>query len=179
MNPSSPELPSTPHASDDGGVDNRSYARNVSDNHLATLDEEENPVAKLPLQVTSPTSLVFPAIYEVSTDEKMMSPTRPPPSASSTGSGHQQNRRGTGLGPKERQLSILDPTTDRVSTILVWKNLTVQARENKRKEFFQRMKPYKDFEPKRKNLLSNTSGAITGGLWAVMGKLFFFSCIHR
>ena len=69
----------------------------------------------------------------------------------------------------ERQLSPLDPMSDRVSTILVWQHLTVQIREDKRKEFFQRMKSYKHFAPKRKCLLNNISGAITGGLWAVMG----------
>ncbi|CAF1013544.1 unnamed protein product [Adineta ricciae] len=69
----------------------------------------------------------------------------------------------------DRQLSVLDPMSDRVSTILVWQNLTVQIREDKRKEAFQRMKSYKTFVPKRKCLLNNISGAITGGLWAVMG----------
>jgi hypothetical protein len=64
--------------------------------------------------------------------------------------------------------------SDRVSTILVWKNLTVQIREDKKKEAFQRMKSYKTFVPKRKCLLNNISGAITGGLWAVMGKLITF-----
>lgn len=75
------------------------------------------------------------------------------------------------LAPYERQLSLLDPTSDRVSTILVWKNLTVTTREDKAKEFFQRMKFWKTFKPKRLRLLNNASGAITGGLWAVMGRL--------
>ena len=35
----------------------------------------------------------------------------------------------------ERQLSPLDPMSDRVSTILVWQHLTVQIREDKRREF--------------------------------------------
>jgi hypothetical protein len=64
--------------------------------------------------------------------------------------------------------------SDRVSTILVWQNLTVSAREDKRKEFFQRIKSSKNFVPKRKDLLHNLSGAITGGLWAVMGKFNSF-----
>ena len=71
----------------------------------------------------------------------------------------------------QRQLSILDPLSDRVSTILVWKNLSVYTREDKTKEILQRMKFWKKFEPKRKCLLNNISGAITGGLWAVMGML--------
>lgn len=50
----------------------------------------------------------------------------------------------------ERQLSPLDPMSDRVSTILVWQHLTVQIREDKRKEFFQRMKSYKHFAPEKK-----------------------------
>ncbi len=71
--------------------------------------------------------------------------------------------------PFERQLSILDPLSARVSTILVWKNLTVLTREDKKKEFFQKIKFWKEFTPKRQCLLNNISGAITGGLWAVMG----------
>ena len=69
----------------------------------------------------------------------------------------------------KRHDSVLDPMSDRVSTVLVWKNITVQIRQDKRKEFFQRLKSYKTFVPKRKCLLNNISGAITGGLWAVMG----------
>ena len=73
--------------------------------------------------------------------------------------------------PNERSLSILDPFSDRVSTILVWQNLTVSTRPDKRKEFFQRLKSSKNFVPKRKTLLNDVSGAIAGGLWAVMGKI--------
>ncbi|CAF4738286.1 unnamed protein product [Rotaria sp. Silwood1] len=83
-----------------------------------------------------------------------------------------QNREentGTGVDPFQRHLSILDPLSDRVSTILVWKNLTVLTREDKITEFFQRIKCWKKFTPKRQCLLNNISGAITGGLWAVMG----------
>ena len=79
--------------------------------------------------------------------------------------------------PFERQLSPIDPMSDRVSTILVWQNLTVQIREDKRKEFFQRMKSYKKFVPKRKCLLHKVSGAITGGLWGVMGNSLPFSAL--
>lgn len=81
-----------------------------------------------------------------------------------------ENHRRTGLMSHERQLSLLDPTSDRVSTILVWKNLTVLTREDKSTEFFQRLKFWKKFVPKRLRLLNNISGAITGGLWAVMGN---------
>jgi hypothetical protein len=64
--------------------------------------------------------------------------------------------------------------SDRVSTILVWKNIIVSTREDKKKQFFQRLTG-KNPEPKSKCLLHNVSGAITGGLWAVMGKCFAFS----
>ena len=79
---------------------------------------------------------------------------------------------GTGSNlPSERQLSLLDPMSDRVSTILVWQNLTVTTREKKRTEFLRRIRAGRDYVPNRKCLLNNVSGAITGGLWAVMGKL--------
>lgn len=87
-----------------------------------------------------------------------------PPDAS------QGNHRAHEADLSQRQLSILDPFSDRVSTILVWKNLSVFTREDKKKELFQRMKVWKKFEPKRQCLLNNISGAITGGLWAVMGQ---------
>ncbi|CAF4369957.1 unnamed protein product [Adineta steineri] len=57
-----------------------------------------------------------------------------------------------GAGPFERQLSLLDPISDRVSTILVWERLTVLSREDKTTEFFRKVR-----------------SSITGGLWAVMG----------
>jgi hypothetical protein len=82
---------------------------------------------------------------------------------------NQQHDCSTADSPFERQLSMLDPLSARVSTILVWKNLTVFTREDKTKEFFQKMKFWKEFTPKRQCLLNNISGAITGGLWAVMG----------
>ncbi|UJR22373.1 hypothetical protein I4U23_025435 [Adineta vaga] len=82
---------------------------------------------------------------------------------------NQYQPRSSTSNPNDRQLSLLDPLSDRVSTILVWQSLSVSTRPDKKKEFFQRLKSYKDFVPKRKCLLNNVSGAITGGLWAVMG----------
>ena len=76
-------------------------------------------------------------------------------------------------GPHERQLSLLDPLSDRVSTILVWQNLSVSSRGDKKKEFFRKVKSCNKYVPERKCLLNNVSGAIAGGLWAVMGKLYF------
>jgi hypothetical protein len=172
MDPSSVE--SSP-ANDYGWKDNRSYVRNSSDTHLTTLNEEDGAYVNFPLGgVTSASSSAFPAIYEVSNDEANTQTFTPPPTASSANFTQRQARQSSVIGPNERQLSILDPMSDRVSTILVWKNLTVQARPNKRKEFFKRLRSYKDFVPSRKFLLHNTSGAIAGGLWAVMGKVFVF-----
>ena len=152
--------------SDYAGKDNRSYARGPSDVHLSTLDEEENMAVEHPSGAT--------VSYEIPNNDSSTL-TSGPPLASFT---RQKPRKSSVVGPMERQLSILDPLSDRVSTILVWKDLTVQARPNKRKEFFARIKSYKDFVPTRKYLLNNTSGAIAGGLWAVMGKsLFFFPSI--
>ncbi|CAF1393833.1 unnamed protein product [Didymodactylos carnosus] len=66
----------------------------------------------------------------------------------------------------QRLLSVIDPMSDRVSTILVWKNLTVSARDmnDNRSRIL-----HWNHKPKIKYLLSNISGAVTGGLWAVMG----------
>ena len=148
-------------------------AHSSSDTHLPTLNEEETMDAQHPLRTPAASSTAsFPAIYEVSAHTTH----GPPRSASSSSVTFHQPRRSSAQAPNERQLSILDPMSDRVSTILVWQNLTVQARENKRKEFFKRMKSYKNFVPKRKCLLNNISGAIAGGLWAVIGiflSIFF------
>lgn len=71
--------------------------------------------------------------------------------------------------PCDRQLSLIDPDSDRVTSILVWKNLTVLTREDKAIECCKRIRCWRKFQPKRLCLLNNISGAITGGLWAVMG----------
>ncbi|UJR16819.1 hypothetical protein I4U23_003718 [Adineta vaga] len=57
----------------------------------------------------------------------------------------------------------IDESSSSSRTILVWKNLLVETRGNKRKEFFQRCRS------NRKILLHNLNGVINGGLWAVMG----------
>ncbi len=168
MNSTSPEPSPT---MDYGGKDNRSYAQSSSDSHLPTLNEEENTDVNLSSRATSSSS--FPIIYEAPIFATHMTTSGPPPSASSANFTDSSDHKSSVLGPNERHLSILDPMSDRVSTILVWQNLTVHAKKNKRQEFFQRMKSYKNFVPTRKSLLSNTSGAIAGGLWAVMGQFFF------
>uniref|UniRef100_A0A914P039 ABC transporter domain-containing protein n=1 Tax=Panagrolaimus davidi TaxID=227884 RepID=A0A914P039_9BILA len=71
--------------------------------------------------------------------------------------------------PRERQLSHLDPYSDRVSTVLVWKHLVVSTGEDKDKMVFNKIKSCGRYTHKPKILLNNVSGAITGGLWAVMG----------
>ena len=71
--------------------------------------------------------------------------------------------------PSDRQLSIIDPLSDRVTTVLVWQNLTVCSREDKNTELVRKIRSCNRYVPKRKTLLNNVSGAITGGLWAVMG----------
>ncbi|CAF0758276.1 unnamed protein product [Adineta ricciae] len=145
-----------------------------SDIHLPTLNEEETMDVQHPLKTPAASSTAsFPAIYEMPAHTTYVSSSGaahvPHRSGSSSSVSFHQPRRSSTQGPHERQLSILDPMSDRVSTILVWQNLTVQARENKRKEFFKRMKSYKNFVPKRKCLLNNINGAIAGGLWAVIG----------
>lgn len=166
MNPADHVVSFSPH----GGTDNRAYARNFSDIHLTTLNEEENTNDNDPKTAKSASTSQSPYNREISTNTT----TNGPPTASSTTSfTYPASGRTTALGPNERHLSILDPLSDRVSTVLVWQNLSVEAREDKRKEFFQRMKSYKNFEPKRKALLNSTSGVIAGGLWAVMGTFFF------
>ncbi|CAF1270390.1 unnamed protein product [Rotaria sordida] len=134
-----------------GDTEHGSFTRHYDDTHLPTLNEEESTNDYT-------TNLSVPG----NSNEL-------PSSFSSASFTEQQHRQSSTLKPFERQLSILDPMSDRVSTILVWENITVQVRPNKQKEFFQRIKPYKKFVPQRKCLLNNISGAIAGGLWAVMG----------
>ena len=163
----------------DGGTDNPNYIRSGSDHHLSGTNEEGSTAPRIPPRGASASAASFPVIYEVASDGSDPSKSEisfaPRASASSAALAQQQRRQSGAAGPHERQLSILDPMSDRVSTILVWQNLSVQAREKRTTEFFEKLKSYKNFVPKRKCLLSNSTGAITGGLWAVMGKwrLFF------
>jgi hypothetical protein len=142
-----PIVPTTPHIEIDGGTDNRCYTQSFSDIIIPARPTSSFAIiSEVPINTThSPCSSVY---------------------------NHHSHCQKSDLEPFERQLSLLDPMSDRVSTILVWQNLTVQIREDKKKEAFQRMKSYKTFVPKRKCLLNNISGAIAGGLWAVMGKFY-------
>jgi hypothetical protein len=146
---------------------------------LPTTNQEEKGNTKRLPRTLSATPGLFSVIYEVPTDaDETGIKFVPPPYASSSAYNHQQQRRSTATGPYERQLSILDPMSDRVSTILVWQNLIVSTREDKKKQCFQKITS-KNPEPKSKRLLHNVSGAITGGLWAVMGKFSFSIYIIR
>jgi hypothetical protein len=62
------------------------------------------------------------------------------PSSCIASSHNQSHRHSTTIGPFERQLSLLDSLSDRVSTKHVWKNLTVLTREDEGKQCFQRIK---------------------------------------
>lgn len=133
------------NVSEDGGTENCGYTRSQSDHHLPLSGSKEKMNVKPLPRTTSAAASTFP--LTISSDQRVAN-----------------------SGPIERQTSSTDPASDRVSTVLVWQNLTVSTRENKRKEFLQRWQSSKNFVPKRKDLLHNLSGAITGGLWAVMGK---------
>jgi hypothetical protein len=116
------------------GEENHGYVRSQSDHQLPAYSRDEKGHTKhLPRAASS-----FPVIYEVPSDAATTDVTFvPPPAAPSAGYSHQQSRRSTGTGPHERQLSVLDPMSDRVSTILVWDNLLVSTRQGKKKQIFQ------------------------------------------
>ena len=149
------------------GKENHGYVRSQSDHQLPAYSRDEKGHTKhLPRAASS-----FPVIYEVPSDSaKTDVAFVPPPAAPSAGYSHQQSRRSTGTGPHERQLSILDPMSDRVSTILVWDNLIVSTRQGKKNRFLNIF--HQKFYSLGKHLLHNVRGAITGGLWAVMGMSF-------
>jgi hypothetical protein len=168
MNPISPEILKTSSRGLDGGTDNRSYIESRSNIPFSNSNGHEKLDVNIPTRATSASAAPFPIIFQVPTNSTKS--TEAPSSICSSGNNYHSYRPSTALRPIETQLSLLDPMSDRVSSILVWQYLTVQIREDKRKEAFQRMKSYKTFVPKRKCLLNNISGAITGGLWAVMGK---------
>ncbi|CAF1061054.1 unnamed protein product [Adineta steineri] len=160
------------------GKENQSYLRSQSDQYLPMFKDTDRFNVKNLSRTASAGANAFPVIYELPIDDIKIStadipypsPTIPYPSSAPPTIRHQKlNRRSTILESFERQLSSPDSISDRASTILVWQNLTVSTREDRRKEFFQRLKSSKNFVPQRKALLHNISGAITGGLWAVMG----------
>ena len=164
---------------DDDMSKNQQHARSPNVQHSSTEHHEEKGPAKRASRASLGMPGVFSVIYEVPTDANDTGITFvPPPPARSSNYVHQQEkRRSTGTGPFERQLSLLDPMSDRVSTILVWKNLVVFTRGDSKKQIIQRVRG-KTPEPTTKRLLHNLSGAITGGLWAVMGNFTLLICIQ-
>ena len=133
--------PSTPDVESNGGTENRAYVQSQSDCRL--------PMASLPRT----TSDLTPINRTNSVTNNSISPNLV-----------------ANIYTKERQASVLDPMSDRVSTILVWQNLIVSTRGDKKNKFhLPDIKRSKGSGPTSKVLLHNLSGAITGGLWAVMG----------
>ncbi|CAF1270354.1 unnamed protein product [Rotaria sordida] len=152
-----------------GGEVNQSYVKSQNDSQLSTIHGGERGDKSHLSRTSSASTGSMRVIYEKQPDgDKNEITFVSPPSAHSSNHSHQQHRRSTGIGPNERLLSILDPMSDRVSTILVWQNLIVSSRQDDKMQFFRRLTS-KDAQPKTKRLLHNVSGAITGGLWAVMG----------
>lgn len=161
-----------------GGTENQGYIRSQSDHNLDNSEEVERNTEKRLPRTKSADANIFPVINEASVDHiNTATPNNPntittdnkPMSTPFSLYNHHIPVPLVRRDPYERQSSLLDPMSDRVSTILVWQNLTVSIQEEKQKYFFQRTKSGKDSTPKRKVLLHNLSGAITGGLWAVMG----------
>ena len=160
----------------DQGMENQGYARSQSDHYLSSTkiegDKHSIDQIKRLLRANSAAASTFPIIYELPTDVKDASPTKSPlvdssaiPSPSSTV-----------VNVCERQASLPDPMSDQVSTILVWQNIIVSTRGDKENAFGKCLKSSKPSEPERKCLLHGVSGAITGGLWAVIGTLL--SCSY-
>ncbi len=150
--------------------DDRSDEQRNKSMHLSTLNEVKKLKKLHVTQATSTTNAICPVACDIQSVTMSMSTSDVKFAPAESISMSRQNLRLSTRESLECQFSSIDPKSDRVSTILVWQNLIVKTREDKRKELFQRFRFYKNFEPKRKVLLHNLSGAITGGLWAVMGK---------
>ena len=163
---------STVDIDDDAHIESQQSSRSNSVQQLPNLSEDGKAQIKRLPRNTSASGAPFSVIYEVPSNVDTNDVTFAPPPAAASAGYNNQHRRSTGTGPHERQLSILDPMSDRVSTILVWQNLLVSTRVDKRKQFIQNLRS-KGSPLTSKRLLHNVSGAITGGLWAVMGKLAF------
>src|SRR5690349_12050888 len=100
----------------------------TNDTNPSTFNDDTFSVEISPQTGTSTLNRQLSSIAEVSStasdlstpDVVLVTPVSRPSSTHD-----QRSRRSTGVGPYERQLSLLDPMSDRVSTILVWRNLTV------------------------------------------------------
>jgi ABC-type multidrug transport system ATPase subunit len=134
------------------GEENRAYSRSQSDQQLSSVKSDE-PLQhiKCLLRTKSAMASTFPYIYEIKLDA--------------------QDGLEVKETPEPTKAMVLDPMSDRVSTILVWQNIVVSTREVKKKTLLERLQPMKRNEITKKCLLHSVSGAITGGLWAVMGEI--------
>ena len=133
------------------GLENRGYTRSQSDHQLTSvrdISEDDLQHMKRLMRTTSAGATIFPLSQHATIDVKDT----------------------TDSSKEERNVTLLDPMSDRVSTILVWKNITVSTREKKKKFWSNPFQTTPLPEPKRKVLLHGVSGAITGGLWAVIGR---------
>ena len=163
----------------EGGTENAAYSRSQSDQHLSTYKSTHDRHTERLSRTTSAAASTFPTISEVSNERSHPTVsntphvTQPPPASVSAPckayAPIKPRQSTTTSSPFEKQSLALDPMSDRVSTVLVWQNIVVSTREKKESALWKYMKPSKDNEPKTKCLLHNVSGAITGGLWAVMG----------
>ena len=135
----------------DEGLENRGYARSQSENQLTPAkdirEEDLHHIRRL-LRTTSAAASTFPSNQYSTVDLKDT----------------------TDSWKDERNVTLLDPMSDRVSTILVWQNITVSTREKKKKFWRNPFQTAPPSEPEKKDLLHGVSGAITGGLWAVIGE---------
>jgi hypothetical protein len=143
-----------------GDTTKANYARSYGNVSVSTITES-GIGGRHPSTVAGRSSVSLPAVYEASRRSMTQSPAQ-----------HEQQYQSVAVDIHDRQLSILDPLSDRVSTILVWQNLTVSSCDDKNKELIRKITSCNRYVPKRKCLLNNVSGAITGGLWAVMGKFY-------
>ncbi|CAF4200643.1 unnamed protein product, partial [Rotaria magnacalcarata] len=111
----------------DGQI-NPSFVGSHTDYQLQTISEEEYPKPSGLLRGTSASNSSFQVLYEAAAGEDSHGITfaAPPPAPSSAFAHKQQQHHQSNDRPAhERQSSVLDPMSDRVSTILVWQNLVV------------------------------------------------------
>ena len=181
--------PNTSEARANQGTENQGYVRSQSDHYLSSTKVEEDNRSidqiKRLLRANSAAASTFPIIDEIPTDVKHASPSKSPLVGSSTSPspvpapGHPEHPApaSTVVDVCERQSSLLDPMSDRVSTILVWQNITVSALSDKKNPLVRCFKSSEPSESKKKCLLHGVTGAITGGLWAVIGNSLPFSAL--
>ena len=157
----------------DDGMENRGYTRSQSDHQIMKSDGDDHHLRVLrTLRANSAAASTIPVIYELPIVDPDLNQSKPmyntisPLIVSPT----KMSYLSTAISLQTTPSSIPDPMSDRVSTILVWQHLTVSTRGDQQKGLMKRLLSFKSKESKRKVLLHHVSGAITGGLWAVMGN---------